>query len=47
MSIKSILDSVMSISEPVNEGLYFHIMTLTALVSRMEFGTLKGGNNYV
>jgi len=30
MPIKSILDCVMSISEPVNEGLHFHIMALAA-----------------
>jgi len=33
----------MSISEPVNEGLYFHIMALAALVAnprRTEIGTL-------
>jgi len=35
----------MSISEPVNEGLHFHIMALAAQVAnprRTEVGTLKG-----
>jgi len=43
MPIKSILDCVMSISEPVNEGLHFHIMALAASAAnprRTEIGTL-------
>jgi len=43
MPIKSILDCVMSISEPVNEGLHVHIMALAILLAnprRTEVGAL-------
>jgi len=46
--IKSILDCVMPISESVNEGLYFHIMALAALVAnprRTEIGSLWTGES--
>ena len=43
MPIKSILDCVVSISAPVNEGLHFYIMALAALLAnprRTEIRTL-------